>query len=42
MTTMSDPDVVEAKKELPDDFFFEGQLIEMADGKAKGNGAAGR
>lgn len=32
---MPDQDVVEEKKKLPEGFFFEGQLIEMADGKTK-------
>lgn len=36
MHVMSDREAVEAKKELPADFFFEGHLIYVSNGKGKG------
>lgn len=35
MSAMADQGVVKEKKKLPEDFFFEGQLIEQSDGRAK-------
>lgn len=39
MSAMADQGVIKEKKKLPEDFFFEGQLIEQSDGRAKKDAA---